>query len=160
MSFVRNGAPLMKTTTKLILGGGVVLALAFVSATAGAVFFGQPMTWSDIEATGGAQLSSPYRGKDGWYVDTAIDISGTKRGSTQFNSGLVCSWIKVRKDGPTITLTAYSGVATVAKGTSLCAPARLGELAPGTYSILYGRSKRSTHPLGTIIIPDAPSNAH
>lgn len=112
--------------------------------------------WRFVQSVGGLALGEPRRDDRGHVLlPIKCDVSGTQVVTTRptaANSALVCETPAVRIRGTAIFLTVRATLASHKNSESRCAPADLGPLSPGRYSVAYLDPDGRTHRLGNIAL--------
>ena len=119
----------------------------------------QSRDWAFIQTIGGIAIGAPYRGAGGGvYLPIDCEVSGTRTITvkpTKVYSALTCQEPVVRVQGPSVYITVRTGFPSDRYPNARCPDANLGELAPGSYAVLYASPDGGEHPLGSIVI-DVP----
>ena len=143
---------LLPTCILLLLLGNGCFALA-----------GEDQDWSFIQGVGGIAIHQPYRSKGNVIIPVDCDVSGLRTITikpTRVNSGIIVKGVKSVRRNSTIYLQVATTVARGDGTTAACPSAKLADIPPGKYDVVYGmpsnsfgKSKDDIAKLGSIDVP-------
>lgn len=143
----------MRTKFKIV---SIVFALfVFVLFVSFETFTRERVNWDFIQKVGGIKTETPMETEDGYYLPVICNVSGLDSVTikpTYLNSALSCLKIKSTMNGNVIHLKVIAGLALTKKSNCNCKAVRVGDLAPGSYTVYYGDESSFEHPIGKFTI--------
>ena len=133
----------------------LIIVLLIFSQSALCALLGEERDWEFIQSVGGISIGEPVVEKNNWLLPVKCNVAGLREITvkpTTLNSGLVWADTEVGIKGGVIYLSIETALVGMGGESSDCGPAKLGEIEPGKYSVMYLSPDKSTNPIGDVEI--------
>ncbi len=118
----------------------IIVLLAFVGNACTSVG-GEARDWAFIQGVGGLAIHQPYRMSGSVFIPVDCNVSGIRAITVNpnlVNSGIVVKGVKAVHHNSTIYVQVFTTVAHGDEMSAACTPAKLANIPPGKYDVVYG----------------------